>query len=83
MPMQETMPLLAALLSLPHPAGYPPVQLSPERQKQKTQEALIAWLAAEAEQQPILAVWEDLHWADPSTLEWLGLWLDQAPPCVC
>ena len=34
---------------------------------------------AEAEQQPVLAVWEDLHWADPSTLEWLGLFLDQAP----
>ena len=79
LPVQETLPLLAALLSLPHPEGYAPVQLSPERQKQKTQEALIAWLAAEAEQQPVLAVWEDLHWADPSTLEWLGLWLDQAP----
>jgi class 3 adenylate cyclase/tetratricopeptide (TPR) repeat protein len=77
--MQETMPLLAALLSLPHPEGYPPLHLSPERQKQKTQEALITWLAAAAEQQPVLAVWEDLHWADPSTLEWLGLWLDQAP----
>ena len=78
-PVQETIPLLAALLSLPHPPGYPPVQLSPERQKQKTQEALIAWLAAEAERQPVLAVWEDLHWADPSTLEWLGLFLEQAP----
>jgi class 3 adenylate cyclase/predicted ATPase len=78
-PVQETLPLLAALLSLPHPAGYPPVQQSPERQKQKTQEALIAWLVAAAEQQPLLAVWEDLHWADPSTLEWLGLFLEQAP----
>jgi class 3 adenylate cyclase/predicted ATPase len=77
-PVQETMPLLAALLSLPHPPGYPPVQLSPERQKQKTQEALVTWLMAEAERQPVLAVWEDLHWADPSTLEWLGLLLAQA-----
>ena len=34
---------------------------------------------AEAERQPVLAVWEDLHWADPSTLEWLGLVLDQTP----
>ena len=39
----------------------------------------MAWLVAEAEQQPVLAVWEDLHWADPSTLEWLGLVLDQTP----
>ncbi len=51
----------------------------PQQQKQKTQEALVAWLVAEAEQQPVLVVWEDLHWADPSTLEWLGLLLDQAP----
>ena len=79
LPLQEAVPLLAALLSLPHPEHYPPLHLSPERQKQKTQEALIAWLVEEAEQQPVLAVWEDLHWADPSTLEWLGLFLGQAP----
>ena len=36
-------------------------------------------MLAEAAQQPVLAVWEDLHWADPSTLELLGLLLDQAP----
>jgi class 3 adenylate cyclase/DNA-binding winged helix-turn-helix (wHTH) protein/predicted ATPase len=78
-PVSEVLSLLAALLLLPHPAGYPPVQLSPERQKQKTQEALIAWLVAEAAQQPVLMVWEDLHWADPSTLELLGLFLEQAP----
>ena len=39
----------------------------------------MAWLLAEAAQQPVLAIWEDLHWADPSTLELLGLLLDQAP----
>jgi hypothetical protein len=76
-PVPEMLPLLAALLSLLHPAGYAPLQFSPERQKQKTQEALIAWLLAEAAQQPVLMVWEDLHWADPSTLELLGLLLDQ------
>jgi len=79
LPLRETVPLLAALLSLPHPVGYPPVPHSPERQKQQTQDALIAWLVAEAAQQPVLAVWEDLHWADPSTLEWLGRFLDHAP----
>jgi predicted ATPase len=39
----------------------------------------VAWLLAEAERQPVLAVWEDLHWADPSTLDFLGLVLDQVP----
>jgi predicted ATPase len=79
LPLPEVVPLLAALLSLPAPEHYPPLQLSPQRQKQLTQAALIAWLLAEAERQPVLAVWEDLHWADPSTLEWLGLFLDQVP----
>ena len=73
------MPLLAALLSLPVPEQYPPLTLSPQRQKQQTQEALVAWLLAETVQQPVLAVWEDLHWADPSTLELLELLLDQVP----
>jgi predicted ATPase len=79
LPLTEAVPLLAALLSLPMPERYPPLILSPQRQKQQTQEALVAWFLAEAVQQPALAVWEDLHWADPSTLELLGLLLDQVP----
>jgi predicted ATPase len=79
LPLAETVPLLAALLALPVPAHYPPLTLSPQRQKQKTQEALVAWLLAETSQQPVLAVWEDLHWADPSTLELLDLLLDHIP----
>ena len=79
LPVQEMVPLFAALLSLPHPDGYPPLTLSPPKQKQKTQEALIAWLLAEAERKPVLAAWEDLHWADPSTLELHGLLLNQTP----
>ena len=73
------MPLFAALLSVPLLERYPPLQLTPQRQRQKTQEALTAWLLEEAERQPVLAVWEDLHWADPSTLDVLGLVLDQVP----
>jgi class 3 adenylate cyclase len=79
LPVAEAVPLLAALLSLPVPARYPPLTLSPQRQKQQPQETLVAWLLAEAAQQPVLAVWEDLHWADPSSLELLGLLLDQVP----
>jgi predicted ATPase len=79
LPLGEVVPLMAALLSLPIPAHYPPLALTPQRQKQQTLEALVAWLLAETAQQPVLAIWEDLHWADPSTLELLGLLLDQAP----
>jgi predicted ATPase len=79
-PLQpDTIPLLAALLSLPHPEGYPPITLSPQKQKQKTQEALVTWLVEEAERTAIYCAWEDLHWADPSTLEVLQLLIDQAP----
>ena len=78
LPLEDVVPLFAALLSVPLPERYPPLNLTPQRQRQKTQEALVAWLLEEAERQPVLAVWEDLHWADPSTLEFLGLVLDQA-----
>src|SRR5439155_1607690 len=76
-PQADTLPLLAALLSLPHPEDAPPLSLSPQKQKQKTQEALVAWLVEEAEQAAVFCAWEDLHWADPSTLEVLNLCLDQ------
>jgi predicted ATPase len=78
-PQVDTMPLLAALLSLPHPAGYAPLTLAPQRQKQKTQEALVAWIVEEAEKSAVYCAWEDLQWADPSTLELLHLVIDQAP----
>src|SRR5262249_24580348 len=78
-PQADTAPLLAALLSLPHPEAYPPLTGSPQKQKEKTQAALVAWLVEEAERQPVYSTWEDLHWADPSTLEVLTLLLEQIP----
>jgi len=78
-PQADILPLLAALLSLPHPEGYPPITLSLQKRKQKTQEALVAWIVEETEKVPVFCVWEDLHWADPSTLEMLTLFLDQVP----
>jgi predicted ATPase len=72
-------PLVAALLSVPLPAAYPPLTLLPQRQKQKTLEALLTWLLALAKQQPVLLVVEDLHWIDPSTLEFLTLLVEQGP----
>src|SRR5712692_3734114 len=77
LPLEDVVPLFAALLSVPLPERYLPLTLTPQRQRQKTQEALVAWLLEEAERQPVLAVWEDLHWADPSTLDVLSLMLDQ------
>jgi len=42
-------------------------------------EALVAWTLALAEQQPLVMLYEDLHWSDPSTVEILGLLLGQSP----
>jgi class 3 adenylate cyclase/predicted ATPase len=76
----EAVPLVAALLSVPIPAGrYPAVALTPQQQRQQTMGAVVAWLLADAGRQAILAIWEDLHWADPSTLELLGLIIDRVP----
>jgi class 3 adenylate cyclase/tetratricopeptide (TPR) repeat protein len=76
----ESVALLAPLLALPLPAErYAPPQLPPQQQRQRTLETLLAMVLALAERQPVLLVMEDVHWADPSTLEWLGLLLDQGP----
>src|SRR5262249_5654477 len=59
------------------PADSLPLTLPPQRQRQQTLEALLAWLAAAARRQPVLVIVEDLHWIDPSTLELLSLLIDQ------
>jgi predicted ATPase len=73
-------PLLANLLSVPLPEGrYPPLLLTAQQQRQQTLDTLVTWLLAEAERQPVPVMWEDLLWGDPSTLELLGLIIEQAP----
>jgi predicted ATPase/class 3 adenylate cyclase len=80
LPVAETVPLFAPLLSLVLPEDrYPPLTLSPQRQRQKTLESLVAILLELAAQQPVLFVLEDLHWTDPTTLELLGLLVEQVP----
>jgi class 3 adenylate cyclase/predicted ATPase len=79
LPLAEAMPLHTALLSLPLPADYAPLTVSPEQQKQKTMQALLTTLLRIAAQQPVLFVMEDLHWVDPSTLAFLSLLVDQGP----
>jgi predicted ATPase len=77
--LDAVVPLLATLLALPLPAHYPPLTLEPQRQKQKTFEAIVAWWLKEAERQPVCLIVEDLHWVDPSTLELLSLLIAQVP----
>jgi predicted ATPase len=75
----ETVALWAALLSVPLTDAYPPLNLTPQRQKQQTLEAMVALLLALAAEQPVLFIIEDVHWIDPSTLEFLTLLIDQGP----
>jgi class 3 adenylate cyclase/tetratricopeptide (TPR) repeat protein len=81
LPLPEMVSLLAALLSFPLPADrYPPMPLLPRRQKQQMLEGLLTLMAALAARQPLLFILEDVHWIDPSTLDFLQLLLDQGPP---
>ena len=79
LPLAEVVPLFAALLSLPLGTDYAPLTGSPEQQKQQTLHALLTILLRIAAQQPVLFVMEDLHWVDPTTLEFLTLLVDQGP----
>jgi predicted ATPase len=79
-PPKRSVPLLAALLGLDCSRSYSPLHLTPQQQRQQTLNALVSWLLAETKQeQRVLTVWEDLHWADPSTVELLGLLIEQLP----
>ena len=66
-------PLIAALLAIPAGDRYPPLNLSPQRQKERIFEALLGLLAGLAAEQPVLALYEDVYWSDPTTLELLDL----------
>ena len=72
-PPEEDVALLADLLSLPASEGHPLPNLSPQRKKERTLEALIRQLEGLARQQPVLVVVEDVHWIDPTSRELLDL----------
>jgi class 3 adenylate cyclase/predicted ATPase len=76
--LDETAPLVGALLGIPTDDRYPALNLSPQRQKQRTFEVLIEHLAGLASERPVLLLYEDLHWADPSTLELLDMMVQRA-----
>ena len=77
--MGEAVPLFASLLSLPLASGYAPLNVSPEQQKQRILQALLTITLRIAARQPVLFVVEDLHWVDPTTLEFLSLLVDRRP----
>jgi class 3 adenylate cyclase/predicted ATPase len=76
-PPEEDVALLADLLSLPVSERHPLPNLSPQRKKERTLEALIRQLEGLACQQPVLMVVEDAHWIDPTSRELLDLRVDR------
>jgi predicted ATPase len=71
------LPSLTADDSLPNDGRYPALDLAPQQRRQKTLEALTAQLAGLASQQPVLMVFEDAHWTDPTSLEAFGRAVDR------
>jgi class 3 adenylate cyclase len=77
--LSEAVPLLADLLSIPTGDRYPPLNLTPQKRKEKTLQAQVAQLDGLSTRQPVLMVWEDVHWSDPTTRESLDLLIDRVP----
>jgi class 3 adenylate cyclase/predicted ATPase len=75
----EAVPLLAALLSIPSAERYPPLTLTPQQQKEMTLRALVAQIEGVAARQPVLMLFEDAHWSDPTSLELYDLIIDRVP----
>ena len=71
----DVVPLFASLLSLPPDDRFPPLGLSPVREREETFRVLREWLRAYSDRRPVLFIVEDLHWIDASSLAFLGQFL--------
>jgi class 3 adenylate cyclase/predicted ATPase len=74
---KEDMALLAELLSLPNDGRYPTLDLAPQQHRQRMLEAVAGQLGRLASQHPVLMIFEDVHWIDPTSLEALKRSVDQ------
>ena len=75
--VRESVPLLADLLAIPTGQRYQPAELSPHQKKERTFQVLLEQFKGLAARQPVLAIYEDVHWADPTTLELLDRAIDE------
>ncbi len=69
--------LLAEMLSLPDDGRYPKLDMTPEQRRQKILEALTAQLEVLSRSNPVLMIFEDVQWIDPTSLEALGRTIDR------
>ena len=75
----EDVALLAELNSLPSTDIAPPLDVTPQKKKEMTFDALLRQLELLSRQHPVLIAFEDLHWLDPSSREMLDQWIPQVP----
>jgi predicted ATPase/class 3 adenylate cyclase len=75
--LSVAVPLVGALLEIDTSDRYPAPTLSPQRQKQRTLEVLVEQVEGLAARQPVLAVYEDVQWIDPTTLETLDMLVER------
>jgi predicted ATPase len=73
----EAVPLVAQLLELQFDGKYPALSLSPDQQRKRLLATLVTWVFGSAKGQPLVIATEDLHWADPSTLDLIRLLVEQ------
>jgi predicted ATPase len=73
----EDASLFAEMLSLQNDGRYPKLDLTSEQRRQKTLEALVSQMEALVRQKPVLMIFEDAHWSDPTTLELFGRVVDR------
>jgi class 3 adenylate cyclase/predicted ATPase len=69
--------LFAEMLSLANDGRYPALELAPQQRRQRTLEALTAQMEVLTRQSPVLMIFEDAHWIDPTSLEALGRAVDR------
>jgi predicted ATPase/class 3 adenylate cyclase len=74
---RQDVALFAEMLSLPNDGRYPAPELTPQQRRQQTLEALTAQIEALTRQNPVLMIFEDAHWTDPTSLEVFGRAVDR------
>jgi class 3 adenylate cyclase/tetratricopeptide (TPR) repeat protein len=77
--LSEAVPLLADLLSIPIGDRYPPLNLTPQKRKERTLQVQLAQIEGLAARQPVVVAFEDVHWSDATTRESLDLIIDRMP----
>jgi predicted ATPase len=77
--LAEALPLIADLLTIPTDGRCKPLELSPQRRRQRTLATLVAQIDALAVNQTVMMLFEDAHWSDPTSLELMDLLVDRVP----